>query len=208
MIKFFRKIRQKMLTENKFSKYIIYAIGEVVLVVIGILIALQVNNWNEDQKIKRQEAILIKNLKTEFNVNLENLKEIKKQNTILYNSIIELKNLIGQDEKVINDNNIDSLLLNALMIRDFQPNQFIYSQFKAGKTLEYIKSEKLKKLLYEWDKVLNLKTEAFNYMITYYSSALIPFLDDHMSMRNIDFYGNFDWSDRTPLEYDNSKIFI
>tara|TARA_R110002051_G_scaffold309802_1_gene382620 strand:- start:558 stop:1298 length:741 start_codon:yes stop_codon:yes gene_type:complete len=47
MIKFFRSIRQKLLTENKFSKYLLYAIGEIVLVVIGILIALSINNWNE-----------------------------------------------------------------------------------------------------------------------------------------------------------------
>ena len=50
MIKFFRKIRQRLLTENKFSKYFIYAIGEIVLVVIGILIALSVNNWNQENK--------------------------------------------------------------------------------------------------------------------------------------------------------------
>ncbi|MEH6514960.1 MAG: hypothetical protein V7670_17480 [Maribacter arcticus] len=47
MINFFRKIRQRLLTENKFSKYMLYAIGEVILVMIGILLALQVNNWNE-----------------------------------------------------------------------------------------------------------------------------------------------------------------
>lgn len=50
MIKFFRKIRQKMLTENKFSKYLMYAVGEIFLVVIGILIALQINNQNENRK--------------------------------------------------------------------------------------------------------------------------------------------------------------
>ena len=50
MIKFFRGIRQKLLTENKFSKYLIYAIGEIILVVIGILIALSFNNWNENRK--------------------------------------------------------------------------------------------------------------------------------------------------------------
>ncbi len=52
MIKFFRRIRQKLVSENKFSKYLLYAIGEIVLVVIGILIALQVNNWNEIRKSK------------------------------------------------------------------------------------------------------------------------------------------------------------
>ena len=50
MIKFFRKIRQKLLAENKISKYLIYAFGEIILVVIGILIALQINNWNEGRK--------------------------------------------------------------------------------------------------------------------------------------------------------------
>ena len=50
MIKFFRKIRQNMIKENKFSKYILYAIGEIILVVIGILIALSINNWNENRK--------------------------------------------------------------------------------------------------------------------------------------------------------------
>ena len=50
MIKFFRKIRQKMLTENKFSKYLLYAIGEIILVVIGILIALQLNTAKENKE--------------------------------------------------------------------------------------------------------------------------------------------------------------
>ncbi len=50
MIKFFRKIRQRLLKENKISKYLLYAIGEIILVVIGILIALSINNWNESRK--------------------------------------------------------------------------------------------------------------------------------------------------------------
>jgi len=56
MIKFFRHIRQSLLTENKFSKYLLYAIGEIVLVVIGILIALSINNWNENVKNKNLET--------------------------------------------------------------------------------------------------------------------------------------------------------
>lgn len=50
MIKFFRKIRQRLLTENKFNKYLLYSVGEIMLVVIGIMIALQVNNWNQNRK--------------------------------------------------------------------------------------------------------------------------------------------------------------
>ncbi len=66
MIKFFRKVRQKMLTENKFSKYLLYAIGEIILVVIGILIALQVNNWNEQRKEAKKETYYLERLKDDF----------------------------------------------------------------------------------------------------------------------------------------------
>ena len=58
MIKFFRHIRQNLIMENKTSKYLKYAIGEIILVVIGILIALQVNNWNENRKLIKQHKAL------------------------------------------------------------------------------------------------------------------------------------------------------
>ena len=62
MIKFFRHIRKSLLEENKMGKYFKYAIGEIILVVIGILIALQINNWNEGRKAKNNEAVLVKQL--------------------------------------------------------------------------------------------------------------------------------------------------
>jgi len=67
MIKFFRKIRQNLLMENKTGKYLKYAIGEIVLVVIGILIALQINNWNE----WRKDRMIEKSILLEFEDNLE-----------------------------------------------------------------------------------------------------------------------------------------
>jgi hypothetical protein len=66
MIKFFRKIRQKLLPENKFSKYLIYAIGEIILVVIGILIALQINNWNEKRILTDKEVRLLNEMLNEL----------------------------------------------------------------------------------------------------------------------------------------------
>ena len=70
MIKFFRKIRQNLLSEGKTGKYLKYAIGEIVLVVVGILIALQINNWNEKRKIKQKETIVLKELLTSINSDL------------------------------------------------------------------------------------------------------------------------------------------
>jgi len=74
MIQFFRKIRQRLLTEGKLSKYLIYALGEIALVVIGILIALQINTWNEERKERRLESSYLANLRKElvFNIQLGN----------------------------------------------------------------------------------------------------------------------------------------
>ncbi|WP_445383022.1 DUF6090 family protein [Robiginitalea sp. IMCC43444] len=66
MIKFFRKIRQKLLSENKVSKYLFYAIGEIVLVVIGILIAVRINNWNEDRIAKSTARNFLISLKQDL----------------------------------------------------------------------------------------------------------------------------------------------
>lgn len=66
MIKFFRKIRHQLITENKFSKYVLYAIGEIVLVVIGILIALSINTWNENRKNKILEYEYLEGIKTDL----------------------------------------------------------------------------------------------------------------------------------------------
>lgn len=53
MMKFFRRIRHRLLNANKLGNYLLYAIGEIVLVVIGILIAIQINNWNEKTKASK-----------------------------------------------------------------------------------------------------------------------------------------------------------
>ncbi|MFL1011759.1 DUF6090 family protein [Flavisericum labens] len=91
MLKLFRKIRQKLLSENKFSKYLLYAVGEIVLVVIGILIALQINNWNDE---KKDRALEIKILK-EIHSNLEHdLNEIQHDISVMDSVDLASKNVI------------------------------------------------------------------------------------------------------------------
>ncbi len=62
-----------MLSQGKLNKYLVYATGEIVLVVIGILIALQINNWNENRKLRVQELEYLKNLKHDINLNLSDI---------------------------------------------------------------------------------------------------------------------------------------
>ena len=87
MIRFFKNIRQKLASENKVIAYLRYAIGEILLVVIGILIALQVNNWNEQRKSKQE----LNQLKTSL------ISDLTKDTVSISN---ELKHLIADNAKI------------------------------------------------------------------------------------------------------------
>ena len=77
MIKFFRRIRQKLITDGKLSKYLVYALGEIALVMIGILLALQVNNWNEERKSVNQENLALVDLYREFAQSITDLESMQ-----------------------------------------------------------------------------------------------------------------------------------
>ena len=88
MIKIFRRLRQRLLTENKFSRYLLYGIGEILLVVIGILIAVQINAWHENRTLKINET----NILSQLNIDLkENYKEL----TELF-ELMEISNASGR----------------------------------------------------------------------------------------------------------------
>tara|TARA_R110000744_G_scaffold139157_4_gene250171 strand:+ start:2062 stop:2838 length:777 start_codon:yes stop_codon:yes gene_type:complete len=98
MIKFFRKIRQNLLAEGKTGKYLKYAGGEIVLVVIGILIALQINNWNENRKVQKLEVQIYTELKSDLlqtrndiNEAISEHKEIFKSSQQLITDIYDKK---------------------------------------------------------------------------------------------------------------------
>jgi len=83
MVQFFRRIRKKLLSENKFTKYLIYAVGEILLVMIGILLAFQVNKWNDESKARFLERDLLievqSSLRKDLNDVSENIKSIKRR---------------------------------------------------------------------------------------------------------------------------------
>jgi len=93
MIKFFRKIRQRLLMENRTGKYLKYAVGEIVLVVIGTLIALQINNWNENRITKNLTKSYLLNIKSDLKADTitfvasikRSIKTLEKQKNLLNN---------------------------------------------------------------------------------------------------------------------------
>jgi hypothetical protein len=149
MIKFFRKIRQKLLQENKVTQYLTYAIGEILLVVIGILIALQVNNWNENRKYQREAVAILKNLKSELSddfsmmaYTIERLERRKAAADYLYQ-------LISNDaERVeIDSTAIVAALMRCSYIHKFVPSFAVYNEIQNSGKLNLIRSDSIKKHL-------------------------------------------------------------
>lgn len=156
MIKFFRKIRQQLLTDNKFSKYLLYAVGEIVLVVIGILIALNINNWNEHTKTLGLEQVFLVDLKEDLNRNKELLKEDIHENTVSISSMeLLLKNLKNKNMYH------DSLKVHFHKARLFPDPDLSHSSYEAlkNKGFDLIQSKKLRK------KIVDLFELSFGTMI-------------------------------------------
>ncbi|MFN9326996.1 MAG: DUF6090 family protein, partial [Flavobacteriales bacterium] len=70
-MKLFNKVRQRLLSEGRLQRYLVYAAGEIILVVIGILIALQLNTWKADQRDRASEKVHLENLREDLNLQLE-----------------------------------------------------------------------------------------------------------------------------------------
>jgi hypothetical protein len=137
MIKFFRKIRQNLLSENKFSKYLIYAIGEIILVVIGILIALGINNWNEENKKNVEKSEYLINLLAEFKTNQEELKTNIASHKFVKLKTKELSDLINPNPKDIASNKLDTLMWAMAYIPEFKALNSMVSSEKLELVNDY-----------------------------------------------------------------------
>ena len=146
MIKFFRKIRYDLMAKNKTGKYFKYAIGEIALVVLGILIALQINTWNEGRKNNTKEQQILSQLKDEYNTNLLQLE----QKITHRKKIIEAATKVLQyiDEPLnVNNDSLNSQLNVIIGSPTFKPIQ--NNLINSGNIL-LIKNEKLNQSLITW----------------------------------------------------------
>ena len=104
MIKFFRKIRQNLLSERKIGKYLKYAIGEIVLVVVGILIALSINNWNEKRQVQNKVNLQLLNIKTAIQSDIETLDRVLMTESFRFHAIKYLLEMSGVTIKLYDYN--------------------------------------------------------------------------------------------------------
>lgn len=185
MIKFFRNIRQNLLMENKTGKYLKYAIGEIVLVVIGILIALQINNWSEDRKKDLLEISVLKELKRNLT---DDIKDINANTDFHKRALVSSKVIsnVMKNQLPYNDS-LDTHFTSIFIVPLFLETRTAYGQIKnIGTSL--VKTDSLR------EQIVDLYERKYYYLKNWVESERRQSSDDiHGLYRNefssIDFFG-------------------
>jgi len=139
MIKYFRKIRQQLLKENKFSRYLFYAIGEIFLVVIGILIAMQINNLNKARIENKEEIKTYKNIKRQILEDKNEIIKIKNFNSYFSNQFGYANQIITeQDYKRIDT--LAQITINLSQYSDFHQSGNIYETLVNSGDIQLLKN--------------------------------------------------------------------
>jgi len=154
MIPVFRKIRKKMADDNRPLRYIRYAIGEIVLVVIGILIALQINNWNIEKNNRQLEKSILADIHQEF---IQNKIQLDTVNFYNYRSYINCKKLVALFPIDIEKVNMDSLAYftnYSLYYSTFNPSQGSINSIISTASFNIIKNDTLRSILISWEDLI------------------------------------------------------
>lgn len=187
MIKFFRKIRKNLVVQNKTSKYFKYAIGEIILVVIGILIALQINNWNSKRIQNINQLQLSKRLLQETKRNIIDFNTQKNTALKSKSSILSVLHLIDENYSKVNRKVLDSLIFNILVTPGFDFNLSVLNEALSTGQVANFDNDTLKNILYSIPTKLNDVTNREKTILDDSNENLIPLIYDHTSLRQIDF---------------------
>ena len=188
MIKFFRKIRYNLMETGKTGKYLKYAIGEIVLVVIGILIALQVNNWNENRSKFKEQSKTIENLNLELKSNLINLNTTIKLSELARNLTYTL--LLSMNDSTTNKfkgEKLDSLL-SKIHFPIWSRSNINLSSIQSSGNLNNVGNSELKNLIYGWISQIE-NVEYFEKKSDYAWQYYIDYIKKNGSWREIDKFG-------------------
>ena len=172
MLTFFRHIRKSLLGSGQARKYLLYAIGEIALVVIGILIALQINNWNEKRNLDKVEHTYLQNLKVDLESLQANIEQQEKQELSIMNNCSRGLFFLGEDPP-----NADSLR-NVLTFgfagrRTFKANRSVFQDLTSSGNIGIISNLNLRNhILLLYQRVDYVETVIENGNLVWYDETL------------------------------------
>lgn len=185
-MKFFRRIREKYLADGKISQYLTYASGEIILVVIGILIALQINNWNLYRIERKTEHTYLAGLYDEFNTSKIKLQELIQVNQKNYENAVHLLEYCNTDLKLT-----DEVTLSGLMYETFandisyNPNNSLLIEIIHSGNLKNLSNNDLRKQLTNWISTLEDIAKQETDLAHQRENVLKMFQSDAFSLKTI-----------------------
>lgn len=207
MIRFFSQLRKSLMEQNQVRRYFLYAVGEILLVVIGILIALQIDTWNEGRKDRRAELEIVENLKREFlanQVELDSTLEVVSKNR---DANLRLMEFFGQPPEDLANVNLDSLVFYSVEYHRFIPTQNALSDLLQSGRLQLITDEALKDALYDWTRVMGLIDETYLGVKQKTEDGVVPYLTLRYPLKDIDRYGGLGWKEPSRLRSNKHALF-
>lgn len=186
MIRIFRQFRIRMLSQNRFTRYLLYAFGEIILVMIGILLALQVNNWNNQRANRKLEVKYLRSLKTDLQTDLVQLSEFMEERKLKFtNSALILT--LDDPNTVQEIYEMDSILWRAFSWRQYSPSTKAADELISTGNLSLIQNDSIKiqilDILQGNEHIANLlhhMRREYDYYLYDRSSAIremLPFMD-------------------------------
>lgn len=156
MIRLFRKIRHRLLSEKSYSIYILYATGEMLLVIAGILLAFQIDNWGDQKKQQKTEIGYLIALKSEFIQNQSIAEESIENYANMLTATGEVLKYTGSKHTLISEKETSTLLASSMMnTTKYVPSPGILQDLINSGNLSQIGSSDLRKLLSEWFTILD-----------------------------------------------------
>lgn len=193
MLKLFRKTRQNMIKENKASKYLLYAIGEIVLVVIGILIALQINSWQKSQNDKALEKRYLENIVDELKrdsialneIHVQLIKQSEAKNPVLRMMIANKKN----------DSLMEYFALQWRPIYPFKTLNATFEEMQSSSHLSIIKSNEVRESIIKMYNTYESLATNEEFLLGYFKNLIevlainipnlySPTIEDVLAQRN------------------------
>ena len=191
MITIFRKTRQKLISENNMGKYFKYALGEIILVMIGILLALQVNNWNEDRKDRIKEKAILKELHKDFKKNLQQFNNITNVHTKSLRGSTQFKKYINHPNPIKVKDSIGKYYFLAFNGVSFNPSNGIVESLISSGEYKLIKNDTLRNYLISWKDALQDYIEEEEVSNKFWSEKIEPFLIEDGDLVNLSSHNNF-----------------
>lgn len=192
MITLFRRVREKLIGDGNIRRYLMYAVGEILLVMIGILLALQVNNWNEERLRMADEREVLQNVKTDFQDAIQELSYLNSLRVSMNGIIHDLvKEGPFPDERYLKTE-LDSMFAILMYSPTFNNQSGSLDVLLNSGRINLVRDDTLRAMLLNWPGLVEDTTEGEIDQSEFQANRYTPVIMDYLSFNKV--YGSFEMS--------------